>query len=180
MWPIVNVAGVYLLRRTLMATTATKSFPLLPAKANALAGTRNRNAGARQFGVSQNGGKEIPCRVRRRPNKNVARKCRYAGGRTMQMGRRCRAAAASTSREIFAILVFTLSLTLKIWNCFADGWRMAVRLRWNFKAKNVRERGCNYRRIKHGYAVNKFTLGAENAGKEFITSHSILLMPECY
>lgn len=38
----------------------------------------------------------------------------------------------------------------------------------------------NYQRIKHGYAANKFTLEAENAGEEFTTSHSILLMPECY
>lgn len=67
-----------------MATTATKVFPFALRKQMLPDSAAMQRA---QFRISQNGGKEIPCRLHR-PNKNVARKCRYAGGRTMQMGRR--------------------------------------------------------------------------------------------
>jgi len=153
-----------------MASTATKVFPFALRK-QMLRGFAMQRV---QFGKTAK--KKFPAGLHR-PNKKVARKCHCAERSYYANGsRQCNVEGNGTSREIFAILVFTLSLTLKIWNCFANGWRMAVRLRWNFKAKNVRERGYNYRRIKHDYAANKFILGAENAGKEFTTSHSILLM----
>lgn len=86
--------------------------------------------------------------VLHRPNKNVARKCRRASnGRPMQMGRRDAMAGQrwGTSREIFAILVFALSLTLKIWNCFADGWADDCALTMKFQSEeNVREREEKY------------------------------------
>lgn len=53
-------------------------------------------------------------------------------------------------------------------------------LTMKFQSVECTRARCNYWRIKRGYVANKFTLEAENAGKEFTTSHSILLMSECY
>jgi len=142
-----------------------------------------------QFRIPQNAGwEEILCRLHR-PNKNVARENAIAAPAVVLckwiIAGQCR--ANGTSREIFAILVFALEFNIENMKLFhqrmagrwlSDGSRMTVRLRWNFKAENVRERARSA--IKHGYAANKFTLAAENASKEFASSHSILPMSECY
>lgn len=99
-----------------------KSLSLCPAKANAVGFAMQRV----QFRISQNGGKEIPCRLHR-PNKNVARKCHCVVGSYYANGSSEQCRGNGTSREIFAILVFTLSLTLKILNCFANGCALTVK-----------------------------------------------------
>lgn len=76
-----------------------------------------------------------------RLNKNVARKCRCANsGRPMQMGRRGAMAGqryvARNFRDIGIRSEFNIE-NMKLFRGWLGGW---LRLRWNFKAENVRER----------------------------------------
>jgi len=93
------------------ANGVNRDKSLCPVKANAVGFAMQRA----QFRISQNGGKEIPCRLHR-PNKNVAQKCRWLAVVLCKwaVGVGAMPEQRGMSREIFAILVFTLSLTLKI------------------------------------------------------------------